>query len=229
MNGTNVELVVDPTEHLWWLAARASGVVAIALLTLSVIIGLSLGGRFAQHVPKRLRPKLRAEPRLLTRAHEQTAVAALIAIGLHGVTLLGDGWLHPSLTDIAVPFAIDYRPVFTGLGIVGGYVALALGLSYYFRQRIGIARWKRVHRFAIAGWALSVLHTLGAGTDAAEGWLLWPVVASSAVVALLFVARMSEVGMRRKAVAGGPVAAVVGEVVVGAVGEPAVARARTAA
>ncbi|MBI5309632.1 MAG: hypothetical protein HZB14_01185 [Actinobacteria bacterium] len=135
---------------------------------------------------------------MLSRAHEQTAVAALIAIGLHGVTLLGDGWLHPSLTDIAVPFTIDYRLVFTGLGIVGGYVALALGLSYYVRQRIGVARWKRVHRLVIAGWALSVLHTLGAGTDAAQGWLFWPVAASSGVVALLFIARMSEVGMRRR-------------------------------
>lgn len=198
MNGLGLNIAVDPTQHAWWLASRASGVVALALLTASVLIGLSIGGRFAQHVPKKLRPGLRAEPRLLTRAHEQTAVAALIAIGLHGVTLLGDNWLRPSLTDIALPFAMDYRPVYTGLGIIGGYIALALGLSYYFRQRIGVARWKRVHRFVIAGWGLSVLHTLGAGTDAAEGWLFWPVAVSSGAVALLFLARMHEVGMRRK-------------------------------
>lgn len=197
MNGLDV--VVDPTLHAWWLASRASGVVALALLTASVMIGLLLGGRFAQHLPKRLRPALRAEAKLMVRAHEQTAVAALIAVGLHGVTLLGDSWLRPSIADITVPFAIDYRPLYTALGILGGYVALALGLSYHFRQRIGVARWKRVHRFAIAGWAMAVLHTLGAGTDAAEGWLFWPVAVSSAAIALLFVARMSELGMKRHA------------------------------
>lgn len=203
---TGFDVAVDPTQHFWWLASRASGVVALVLLTASVTIGLLLGGRFAQHLPKRLRPPLRAEAKLMVRAHEQTAVAAMIAIGLHGVTLLGDSWLRPSLADIAVPFASGYRPLFTALGIVGGYVVLALGLSYHFRQRIGVARWKRIHRFTIAGWAMAVLHTLGAGTDAAAGWLFWPVAVSSAVIAVLFVARMGEVGMKRRVPAVNPAA-----------------------
>ena len=41
---------------------------------------------------------------------------ALVAIAVHGVTLLGDRWLHPGLAGIAVPFAMGYRPSFTGLG-----------------------------------------------------------------------------------------------------------------
>lgn len=197
MNGA-----VDPLEHGWWLASRASGIVALALMTASVIVGLTIGGRLAMHLPKRIRPTLRAEPRLLTRAHEQLAVVSLIAIGVHGLTLLGDAWLRPSLTDIAVPFLIDYKPIFTGLGIVGAYVAVLLGLSYFFRRRIGVARWKRVHRFTIVGWALAVLHTLGAGTDATDGWLFWPVVGSSVLVALLFAARMTDLGMPSRRSAG---------------------------
>lgn len=194
----------DLVNHSWWLASRASGIVALALLTASVIVGLLLGARAASRVPANLKPTLRAQPRLLTRAHEQLSVVAIVATLLHGVTLLGDSWLKPSLSDIFVPFAMEYRPVFTGIGIVGAYLVAVLGLSYYFRNRIGVSRWKRIHRFAIVGWAFAVVHTLGAGTDAAEGWLFWPVLASCIVVAGLFVARIMEVfTIKRSAPAAG--------------------------
>ena len=35
----------NPTEHAWWLASRASGVVAMILITASVFIGLLLSTR----------------------------------------------------------------------------------------------------------------------------------------------------------------------------------------
>ena len=49
--------------------------------------------------------------------------------------LMGDPWLHPGLRGIAVPFALGYRSLYTGLGIIGGYLAAVLGL--YVRGRIG--------------------------------------------------------------------------------------------
>ena len=35
----------DPMEYAWWLASRASGIVALALISLSVILGLAMAGR----------------------------------------------------------------------------------------------------------------------------------------------------------------------------------------
>ena len=54
---------------------------------------------------------------MLTALHEQTALAGLVAIAVHGITLLGDACLNPGLAGITVPVAIDYRPLWTGLGI----------------------------------------------------------------------------------------------------------------
>ena len=45
---------------------------------------------------------------------------------------------------------MDYRPVYTGLGIVAGYLAAALGLSFYARRRIGAKLWRKLHRATIA-------------------------------------------------------------------------------
>ena len=59
-----------------------------------------------------------------------------------------------------------YKSLFTGLGIIGGWLAALLGLSFYLRKRIGPALWRKAHRATIVVYVLGVIHTLGAGTDA---------------------------------------------------------------
>lgn len=183
----------DPYQHAWWIASRASGIVAIFLLTFAVIVGLMMGGKTVQRVTgKPGRGPLAI--RLLLQSHEQVSVAALIAIAVHGLTLLGDGFLHPSFSQLAIPFTIEYRPFYVGLGIIGGYVMAILGLSFYIRARIGNARWKKLHRWTITGYVLAVIHTLGAGTDAASAWFQIPLLASAGLVTVMFVLRATSPG-----------------------------------
>ena len=169
-------------DHLWWLASRASGLVALGLITISVGLGLTMAGRIMR-APGRAR--------VLTALHEQTAIAGLIAIAVHGLTLLGDQFLNPGIVGITVPGAMAYRPLWTGLGIGAGYLAATLGLSFYFRRRIGARLWRKAHRATVVVYALAVAHTLGAGTDAASAWLRWPLLATAVPIAALFAIRMT--------------------------------------
>lgn len=175
------------TQHVWWLASRASGVVALGLVTISVLLGLTMAGKLSR------KP---GAGRVLSAIHEQTAMTGLVAIAVHGLTLLGDPWLNPGPAGIAIPFTIAYKTFWVGLGITGGYLAALLGLSFYVRRRIGPRLWRRAHKATILVYALGVAHTLGAGTDASSPWLFWPVVASIPVVAGLFLARVVQ-GTRR--------------------------------
>jgi sulfoxide reductase heme-binding subunit YedZ len=152
----------DPTPYLWWLAGRASGIVALALVTVAVILGLTMSSRLLR------RPGL---GRTLLRLHEHVALVGLGAIVVHGLTLLGDPWLRPGLSGLTVPFAMSYRPLYTGLGILSGYLAALLGLSFYARKRIGARLWRKLHRATVLVWVLGVVHTLGAGSDASTQWL----------------------------------------------------------
>ena len=105
--------------------------------------------------------------RKLKALHEHTALAGLAAIAIHGITLLGDRWLHPGVTGILVPFSMGYRPVYTGLGILAGYLAAALGLTFYAAdRRIGARLWRKAHRATVVVYLLGLVHVLGAGTDA---------------------------------------------------------------
>jgi sulfoxide reductase heme-binding subunit YedZ len=170
----------DPLGYGWWLASRASGLVALALLGLSVALGLAMAARAFRQ------PGL---PRVLLAVHEHLAVASLVAIAVHGITLLGDSWLAPGPVGIAVPFAMEYRPFWTGLGIVAGYLGAALGLSFYLRKRVGPKRWRNAHRLTPLVYVLAVAHTLGAGTDAGTTWLRAGLVVLSAPLVYLGVLR----------------------------------------
>jgi methionine sulfoxide reductase heme-binding subunit len=166
----------DPGQHIFWIASRSLGVVALMLAALSVGLGLAMSGRLVKG----------AEPRgRLKQLHEATALASLIAIAGHGLALLGDSYLHPGLSGISIPFAVSYRSFWTGLGILGGYLAAILGLTYYVRGWIGPKLWRRLHRWTLVVYLLGAVHTIGAGTDAGTPWLIAILVATAAPIALL--------------------------------------------
>ncbi len=171
----------DPGEFGWWLASRAAGVVALLCISVSVGVGLAMAGRVSG------RPAL---ARTLMSVHQQTALIGLVAIAVHGITLLGDQFLSPSIGDIALPFTSKHEPLWTGLGVTGGWLAAILGLSYWIRHRIGPGLWRRLHRATILVYVLSVAHTLGAGTDAAEPWMRVLLVATGAPILFLFLMRI---------------------------------------
>lgn len=151
-----------------WTTSRAAGVAALLAASCSVALGLAIATR-----------RIKAKPGELKVAHEALSLATMVAIVVHAGALLFDGWLKPSLADVLVPFIEEHAPFWTGIGIIGGWAMIGLGLTYYARGRIGPQRWKRVHRLAAVAWVLSVGHALGAGTDSGTGWFL---VSAGAVV-----------------------------------------------
>jgi sulfoxide reductase heme-binding subunit YedZ len=155
--------------HVFWLLSRAAGIAALALSSAAVGVGLLMGGR--------LLSRRGPEARVL---HEALSLATLAALAVHGLTLIGDAYLHPSLGEVAVPFLGSYRTVWTSTGIVAFWMLALLGLSYYFRARIGVRRWRSLHRLTALAWVLGIVHSLGDGTDAGQLWFL----AMTAIVAI---------------------------------------------
>ncbi len=175
-----------PTHYLWWLVSRASGIVAVTLVSIAVLIGLAMAAKL---VPPRSK-------RGVVALHEQVAMTALLAIAVHGGSLLGDGWLRPGVAGITIPFLLPYRPAFTGAGIIAGYLAILLGPTFYLRRRIGARMWRRLHRVTPLIWVLAAVHTLGAGSDASSPWLRGVVLLPVAPIAYLLTVRVFS-GRRR--------------------------------
>jgi sulfoxide reductase heme-binding subunit YedZ len=164
MNQTSI-IATAVAPHLFWITSRAAGIAALLLSSISVCAGLLMGGRLlgARNGNRGIDFRV---------THEALSLATLAAIAVHGLALLGDGFLHPSLADIALPFVSSYRTVWTSAGIVAFWTLAILGLSYYARAKIGVQRWRRLHRYAALAWILGVAHSLGEGTDAGQTWFL---------------------------------------------------------
>jgi methionine sulfoxide reductase heme-binding subunit len=160
MTSTSI-LATAVGPHLFWITSRAAGIAALVLSSLSVCIGLLMGGG----IVKRQRLELRV-------THEALALATLGALLVHGLSLIGDSYLHPSLADVAIPFLSGYMTPWTSMGIVAFWMLAILGLSYYARARIGVQRWRVLHRFTALAWILGIAHSLGEGTDAGQAWFL---------------------------------------------------------
>jgi sulfoxide reductase heme-binding subunit YedZ len=165
-------------EHVFWITSRAAGISALLAASAAVALGLLMGGRMSTRKDLRV-------------MHEALSLGTLVALVVHALALLGDRYLTPSLADVTVPFMIDYRPFWSGLGIIGGWLLFLLGVSYYFRTRIGVARWRRLHRWTALAWVLGVVHAVGAGTDAGEAWFLVALAMVVLPTAALLVRRMT--------------------------------------
>lgn len=149
------------STHFFWITSRAAGTVALLLASASVGVGLSISGR----IGKARGPDLRV-------THEALSLAAIAALVLHALALLGDSYFHAGLADLLIPFRMNYKEPYMAIGIIGGWGMVIFGLSYYVRDRIGVARWKMLHRLSAVAWILGVIHTLGEGTDAGTPWFL---------------------------------------------------------
>jgi sulfoxide reductase heme-binding subunit YedZ len=123
--------------------------------------------------------------------HEALAVSTLVAIAIHGLVLLGDPFLHPNLADVTVPFVSSYKTIWTSMGIVGGWMLVAISLSFYVRDRIGRARYAIIHRLVIGAWVLGLVHAFFEGTDAGTVWFIGTVLVSSLPVAVLLALRIT--------------------------------------
>jgi methionine sulfoxide reductase heme-binding subunit len=167
----------DPSTHLFWIASRGAGTTALVLSGASVGLGLVMGGKMVRGGG----PDRRVY-------HEVLSLSVMVAIAVHGLALLGDSFLRPSVLDVTVPFAFSYKTLSTSLGIVAGWGMIFLGLSYYVRDRIGNERWKVIHRFTLLVWLGALVHTFTEGTDRGQLWFIALIVLTSApaLVALAF-------------------------------------------
>jgi methionine sulfoxide reductase heme-binding subunit len=181
--------MTNASPHLFWITSRAAGIVALVLASLAVSLGLLMS----------LKVMRRRGPDLIA-VHEILSLSTLVALLVHGATLLGDQYMRPSIVDISLPFVSSYKTIWTSIGIIAAWSLALLGLSYYARRRIGATRWRKLHRFTALAWIAGVVHSLGEGTDAGQVWFLAMIaIVVVPAVALLLVRYLTDEQPRAKA------------------------------
>jgi DMSO/TMAO reductase YedYZ heme-binding membrane subunit len=157
-------------------------VVALVLLTISVVLGILGSVRFS------------AGPRwprfAIDTLHRDVSLLVLVLIVIHVITSVLDGFAPISLIDGVIPFRSPYRPLWLGLGALSFDVLLALVITSLTRRRLGYQTWRAVHWLAYVSWPIAVLHGLGTGSDVKSAWSLLVTVACLAAVLIAVAARL---------------------------------------
>ena len=169
----------DPSRYVFWLASRSVGIAAFLLVATSVILGLYMAANLGRR-PGYKRVMSRSTSR--SRSPRWSRSPPRAAAARRHVAA-------PRLGGLVIPFTMPYRPVWTGIGIVAGYLALALGLTFYVRRRLGPARWRKAHRLIALVYVMGAVHALGAGSDGGGVWLRVLVVVTALPIAGLLVPR----------------------------------------
>ena len=138
-----------------WLIARAAGLVAFALLTASVTLGLMMSTRL-------LKPQLQKD---VLGWHQTLIWTGLSMLVLHAGAIVLDPVMRFGLSAVVIPGAAPWRPITVAAGVVAGYLMLALAVSFRVRRRIGQRRWRLLHYASFAAFGLALGHALHAGTD----------------------------------------------------------------
>lgn len=177
-------LAVSSGGTWYWYFARATGLIALVLLTAILVLGI-LGP---------LRISSTRWPRFaIDSLHRDLSLLAILMIAIHVLVSVLDGYAPIGLRDAVVPFASAYRPLWLGLGAVAFDLILALVLTSIVRRRLGFRAWRLVHWLAYASWPVAVLHGLGTGSDANQTWALALTFLCVALVAVATIARLTRV------------------------------------
>jgi methionine sulfoxide reductase heme-binding subunit len=160
-----------------WYATRASGLMALALLTVTMVLGLTTTSRArARNWPGFAQQEM----------HRRISILTIVFLGIHVLTSVLDTYVHIGWASIVVPFTSSYGRFWVGVGAVAVDLLLAVFVSSLLRSRLNAGTWRAVHWLAYGCWPVAIAHTFGMGTDSREGWVvLLGVVCVAAVAAAL--------------------------------------------
>ena len=171
-------MTVGPS--FYWYLTRASGAVALVLLTVSVVIGVAAIARLRASLIPRF---------VVDGLHRTASLLAMVFLIVHIVTSVLDTFAPISLLNAVIPFTGTYRPLWLGLGAAAFDLLLAVVITSLIRVRLGHRIWRSVHWLAYAAWPVAVLHGFGTGSDVHQTWMLAIDVACIAAVLAAVVAR----------------------------------------
>ena len=146
-----------------WYATRATGVVALILLTATLVLGVAGTARLAAaHWPRVVTAGL----------HRNLSLLVVGFVGAHILTTVLDSYAPIGWISAVVPYTSSYRPLWISLGATAFDMLLALLVTSLIRERLGYRAWRAVHWLAYACWPIALWHGLGTGTDSRLTWLL---------------------------------------------------------
>ena len=166
----------------FWYASRATGIVALVLLTAVLVLGILVNRQ----------GRLPGLPRFaVTDIHRNLSLLSVAFIAIHVLTAVLDTFVHIPLLSAVIPFASGYERLWLGLGAVSLDIMLAMIVTSLLRGRMNRLLWRAVHLLAYASWPVAFAHSVGSSTDLQHGWMLDLAIGCAMIVAAAVIWRLA--------------------------------------
>ena len=176
MSGINSHTVL-------WYASRATGVVALLLMTAVLLLGLLVTRQ----------GRLPGLPRFaVTGLHRNLSLVAVVFVVLHVLTAVADSYVRIPLISAVVPLASSYERLALGLGAVSLDIMIAVIVTSLLRRHLSRRLWRAVHLLAYVSWPVAWLHSITSSTDLRHGWLFLTAVGCALLVVVAVLWRLSD-------------------------------------
>lgn len=152
---------INSSTALWYVS-RATGVVALLLMTAVLLLGLLVTRQ----------GRLPGLPRFaVTGLHRNLSLLAVVFVALHVLTAVTDGYVSIPLLSAVIPLTSSYERIWLGLGAVSLDLTVAIIVTSLVRRHLGRRTWRGVHLLAYLSWPVAWLHSFGGATDMHHGWM----------------------------------------------------------
>src|SRR5271169_4843895 len=150
----------------FWYASRATGIVALLLLTVVLVLGILVNRQ----------GRLPGLPRFaVTSLHRNISLLAVAFIAVHVLTAVLDTYVRIPLVPGVIPFALMLAMIITSL----------------VRGRLNRILWRAIHLLAYLCWPVAFAHSIGSSKDLQHGWLLDLSIACALVIVAAAVWRLA--------------------------------------
>lgn len=164
-----------------WYTSRATGLVALLLLTATMVLGILTANRAST----RNWPAFSFQ-----ELHKRIALMSVALVAIHVLTSILDTYVNIGWASVVVPFSSHYDRSWVAVGTIGVDLMIAVTLSSLLRHRLGARTWRALHWLAYLSWPIALAHAFGMGTDMGEGWALGLATSCIAAVAAAVSARV---------------------------------------
>ena len=173
-------MIALTTPYLWY-TTRATGVVAMVLLTLVVVLGSLVALRVGGSTVGRFE---------INEIHRSLSMIAVTFVGIHVLTTVVDSYVSTGPLSIVVPLTSSYKTLGVSLGTVSFDLMIAVWVSSLLKLRLRNDTWRFIHWFSWMAVAAAIAHAFTTGTDAHSGIGLDLTLTCFAAVALAGAARL---------------------------------------
>jgi predicted ferric reductase len=167
----------------FWYASRATGIVALLLLTAVLVLGILVNRQ----------GRLPGLPRFaVTDLHRNLSLLSVAFIAVHVLTAVLDTYVHIPLISAVIPFASGYERLWLALGAISLDIMLAMIVTSLLRGRLNRVLWRAIHLLAYLSWPVAFAHSIGSSRDLQQGWMLYLAVGCALIVAAAVTWRLAD-------------------------------------